>query len=221
LLLPIPLFAQSGLSVPLPDSVSRGLGSLVTVEVSDERSGTAATGNASENGSDTQRSGKGSLRIKRRSSSSLLVPDGVPTVADVTGVASDQPAGDSGSGGGNTPAGGEPGGDGGNAGSPGDPSSGSGSGSGSGGGGGSGGSGGGTSTDPGVRIGVAGQGSSAGASAGTGDSGLDLQAGNEAPSDETGSVEVEVTNTDGSTTGVRVNVPGVGVGGVPTLPTVP
>jgi hypothetical protein len=214
LLLPIPLFAQSGLSVPLPDSVSRRLGSLVTVEVSDERSGTTATGNVSENGSNARRSGRGTLRIKRGSRRSLL-PDRLPRVTDVIGGAPDQPAGASGSGGGNTPAGGEPGGDGGNAGSPGNPGSGSGS-SGSGASGPDGGS---AATDPGIRVGVSGQGPGAGVAAGTDDSDVDVGADSGgAPSDETGSVTVEITGTDGSTTGAGVTVPGVGA---PTLPTVP
>jgi hypothetical protein len=228
LLLPIPLFAQSGLSVPLPDSVSRSLGSLVTVEASDERSGTEATGNASENGRDTERSGHGTVRIKRgsRTSPTFLLPDGVPAVSDVTGVASDQPAGDSGSGGGNTPAGGEPGGDGGNAGSPGSPDSG---GSGSGGSGSagagpagtasSGGSG--AKADPGIRVGAAGQGSSGGATVSTGDSGIDVSGGNGgAPGEDEGSVTVEITDTDGSSTGIGVTVPGTR-SAAPTLPTIP
>ena len=126
LLLPIPVFAQSGLSVPLPGVVERGLGSLVTLEASDEQSGTKATGQVSENGRNDRRSGRASLRIVRVGRAPTLLNDGTQTGTDNdSSTGSGKPADDDG-GTANTPAGGDPegnGGGGGGADSPGDPNS--------------------------------------------------------------------------------------------------
>jgi len=207
LLLPIPLFAQSGLSVPLPGVVERGLGSLVTLDAGDERSGTKATGQASENGRNARRSGPGSLRIARAERTPTVLADGTSTGADSgSSATSDKPAGDDG-GGGTAPAGGDPEGDGGGAGSPGDPESpktpGSGSGSGSDDG---------SGNETGVNVSAAGQSTGTGVSAGTGGLGVDVDADNGgAGSEDAGSAGVEVTGEDGSSTGVGTTVPGASV----------
>lgn len=211
LLLPIPFFAQSGLSVPLPDVVERGLGSLVTVDATDERSGTRATGNATEVVDNDRRSSRDSPRIGRG--------ERLPTLLG------EEPQAGSGSGGspepgsrvgadGRTitpPAEGdqEGGGDGGALGDP-DPrnpeapvaggsASGSGTGSGSG-------------NQKGVTITGQDQGATSGISAGTGGLSVDVGADNgEAGGDEPGSVGVEVTSEDGSSAGVGTAPPDVGV----------
>ena len=204
LLLPIPVFAQSGLSVPLPGVVERGLGSLVTLEATDEQSGTKATGHVSENGRNDRRSGRASLRIVRGGRVPTVLNDG-QTGADNGSTESGKPAGDGG-GTGNTPAGGQPegdGGGGGGAGSPGNPKSprtsavGSGTGS---------------VNQSGVTVTAAGQGAGTGASAVTDGLGIDVGADNGgAGSGEPGSVSVDVTNEDGSNTGAGGTLPGVGV----------
>lgn len=208
LLLPIPLFAQSGLSVPLPGVVERGLGSLVTLEANDERSGTKATGNAAENGRESRRSGRGSLRIVRGGGIPTVLESGSPSgTGNRDPAASDKPAGDGG-GGGTAPAGSDPDGAGAgdDAGSPGDPaptdpgSSGDASGE--------------TGSTAGPTLGVtaAGQGASNGVSAGAGGLGVDLGADNGDTADgSSGAAGVQVTNEDGSQTGVGTAVPGVGV----------
>jgi len=207
LLLPIPLFAQSGLIVPLPGVVERGLGSLVTLDAGDKRSGTKATGQASESGRNDRRSERGSLRIARAGGTPTVLADGTSTGADSgSSTTSDKPAGDDG-GSGNTPAGGDPEGDGDGGGSagdpaaPGTPASGSGSGSDAG-----------SGNQTGVNVSAAGQGTGTGVSAGTGGLGVDVGADNGgAGSEDAVSAGVEVTGEDGSSTGVGTTVPGAGV----------
>ena len=207
LLLPIPVFAQSGLSVPLPGVVERGLGSLVTLEARDEQSGTKATGQVSENGRNDRRSGRASLRIVRGGRVPTVLTDGTQTGTDNdSSTGPGKPAGDDG-GTGNTPAGGDPEGDGGGeggAGSPGDPNShatpASGSDSGS--------------VQTGVTVTATGQGAGTGVSAGTGGVSIDVGADNgDAGGDEPGSVGVDVTDEDGSSTGASATLPGVGIVG--------
>ena len=70
LLLPVPLVALNGYAAALPAAVERGLGSLVTLEARDDRSGLKASGQASEDGSNAQRSADGSLRITRAGTTS-------------------------------------------------------------------------------------------------------------------------------------------------------
>ena len=208
LLLPIPVFAQSGLSVPLPGVVERGLGSLVTLDASDEQSGTKATGQVSENGRNDRRSGRASLRIVRVGRAPTLLNDGMQTgTGNDSSTGSGKPADDDG-GTGNTPAEEDPegaGSGGGGGGSPGDPDSpatpASGSDSGS-------------VNQTGVTLTAAGQGTGTGVSAGTGGVSIDIGADNgDAGSDEPGSVGVDVTHEDGSSTGASTALPGVGAVG--------
>lgn len=211
LLLPIPLFAQSGLSVPLPGVVEGGLGSLVTVDATDERSGTRGTANASEKGKSDRRSGRGSPRISRGSRMPMLFEEESQAGSASGGSADlDSPAGEKG-GIDNAPAGGDPegGGDGG-AGSPGDPGSpdapaaGSGTGAGA--------SDSGPAGQTGVSIREHGQGTTSGISAGSGGLSVDLGADNGgAGDDEPGSVGVSVTSEDGSSAGAGTALPGVGI----------
>ena len=210
LLLPIPIFAQSGLSVPLPGVVERGLGSLVTVDATDERSGTKATGQASENGTSDRRSARASLRISRGAGLSPVLGDETQTGSGSGGSPeSGTPAGDDGDSG-TASAEGDPEGDGdggGDAGSPGDPTgpeapaSGSGSGTDSG-----------SGNQTGVNVTAEDQGTGTGVSAGTGGLSINVGADNGgAGSDEPGSVGVDVTDEDGSSTGVGTTLSGVGV----------
>jgi len=48
LLLPVPLLTQTGLNLPLPNALERGLGALLTLDSEDERSGARATTGPSE-----------------------------------------------------------------------------------------------------------------------------------------------------------------------------
>jgi len=100
LLLPIPILAQSGLSVPLPGGVERGLGSLVTLDSEDRRSGTQTTGRASARSDSARQSGRGSLRIGRGGRAATLLENGTLSTGAAGGRAdgSDRPAGESGSG---------------------------------------------------------------------------------------------------------------------------
>jgi hypothetical protein len=213
LLLPIPIFAQSGLSVPLPGVVERGLGSLVNVEATDERSGTSTTGQAAENGKGDRRSARGSLRISRAGLSPDLL-GGAQTGSDSGGSAeSGTSAGEDG-GTDTTPAGGDPNGARGGqreAGAPGDPTgprapaSDSAGGSRSGADSGSG-------DQAGVSVTAAGQGTGTTVSAGTGGLSVGVGADNGgAGGNEPGSVAVVVNDEDGSTTGGGTTLPGVGV----------
>lgn len=212
LLIPIPVLAQSGLSVPLPSAVERSLGSLVTLDSNDQRTGTQTTGNASADNPDGQASGRASLRIHRPGGVAQLVEDETQMAADSSQTASDESVGDS-DGGGETSTEGDPGeaGGGSDAGSPGEPASSDGpesppSDSGSGSGGGSVAS----TAEPGLQVSAAGSGSSATVSVGTEGIGIDLGADEGGTAgDETG-LEVDVTQPDGSSTGTGVTIPGIG-----------
>jgi hypothetical protein len=204
LLLPIPLFAQSGLSVPLPGVVERGLGSLVTLEAVDDRSDTTATARASENGRGTGRSATGSLKIDRGGKSPARGPI---SGADVDSTASKAPADETGSGGaGSPPAGADPEGAGdGGAGSPGSPESpgtqGDDTGSGSDAG---------TGDGPELTLTADGQAASVGATVSPGGVSVEIGADN-GGSDDGASAGVEVTDEDGRRTGLGTGLPGIGV----------
>ena len=64
LLLPVPLIAESGLSLPVPGAVERGFGSQIALEAYRERLGTA-TGSLSEGATGRSRSVTASLSIAR------------------------------------------------------------------------------------------------------------------------------------------------------------
>lgn len=120
-LLPVPLLAQSGLSIPLPGAVERGLGSLVTLDTNDPRTGFQVTGQASTGRQDERLSARGWLRIVPAKDAAALPEDSnlpVPGFGSTDGI--DRPAGDGGSGGSATPPGSGPEGAGGGPGSPGD-----------------------------------------------------------------------------------------------------
>jgi hypothetical protein len=65
LLLPVPLIAESGLSLPLPGAVRHGFGALITLDADRDSSGTTARGTVSENGTSPSHSGTASLSIAR------------------------------------------------------------------------------------------------------------------------------------------------------------
>ena len=204
LLLPIPLFAQSGLSVPLPGVVDRGLGSLVTVDATDERSGSATQRSASENATGDRRSSGRAPRIGR--GERLQTPPGQGARASDGGGDSavlDMPGGEAGDT--LSPPGAAGGSDGGvgsreSPGGPDGPAAPESS------------TEPGSSTQPGVSVTGQGQGARPGISAGTGGIGVDVGADNaDAGSDEPGSVGVEVTSVDGSNRGAGTTLPGVGI----------
>jgi hypothetical protein len=65
LLLPVPLIAESGLSLPVPGAVKHGFGSLITLDADRDSSGTTARGTVSESGTSPSHSGSASLSIAR------------------------------------------------------------------------------------------------------------------------------------------------------------
>jgi len=70
LLLPVPVIAESGLSLPFPDAVQQGFGSLITLDAKDDGSGTTATGGTPENGAGPPRSADASRSAARANDSS-------------------------------------------------------------------------------------------------------------------------------------------------------
>jgi hypothetical protein len=213
-LLPVPILTISGVSAPLPDAIERGIGSVVTLDAEDERSGVEATGDVAEHGNTQRRSERGRLRITRKGGvtrmDSLAGIVGPETAAG--GAANDgqthEDAGSSGEG--EAPAEGEPEGDGnGGPSSPGSPkspgtespeSSGSGVGPASG-----------ADGEPELRVTAAGQGTGAGVSVGTSGVSVDENADTGGAGSNSATVDVGLTDSDGSTTGLRVDVPASGV----------
>jgi hypothetical protein len=214
LLLPIPLLALSGLTVPLPGVVERSLGSLVTLDTDrDGSSGTERAGSPSSGQSsvasraEAPSSGDDSRSIAPvgRASGAALDRDVRPAiVAAGDEIGSRDPGGDDG-GGGTPPGGGSEGA----SAEPGSPGAGPGA------------SGGHTSfgsaddveadatPEPQVSVSVAGQGTASRISAGT--SGLDLEAGAEdGPPGEETEVGVAVAGEDGSRVGVEATLPAPG-----------
>jgi len=198
LLLPVPLFAQSGLSLPLPGAVERGFGSLVTLEANDERSGTSANGQASESGANERRSGRASLAVTRAGGSTATSEgsgeDGTGTAEESAGSqgADDAPAdGD--------PKGGDDTDDEGSSGSPGSTDTPAGDG------------GGGSQAEPGASLTVAAPGTSTGVSVGAGGAAVDAVGASGAADDANVGASVEVTDTSGSSTGTGASVPSPGV----------
>jgi hypothetical protein len=226
LLLPIPVLAQSGFGVPLPGGVQRSFGSLVTLDGDDKQTGTQTTGHGSGGTQGERQSGKGSLRIGTGRRGTTALKNGTPgSAAAGSEQGAQKTAGASGSGSGNAPAESEPegAGDGGGAGSSGDSgtSDDSGGSAGSAGSGSSGesgssqaASGGPEASSPsrgtGLLVTGSGPGSGAGASAGEDGLGLDLGADDGAAAGEESTARADVTQQDGSTTGVGGAVPGAG-----------
>jgi hypothetical protein len=64
LLVPLPLFAATGLSVPLPNAIERAFGGNVVIDTQG-RTGSSATVAAAESGTGAKRSAKGSLVLTR------------------------------------------------------------------------------------------------------------------------------------------------------------
>lgn len=225
LLLPIPVLAQSGLGVPLPGGVQRSFGSLVTLDSDDKQTGTETTGRGSGGTQGERQSGRGSLRIGTGRLGTTALQNGTPESAPAgSEQGAQKTAGASGSGSGNAPAESQPegAGDGGGAGSSGDSgtSDDSGGSAGSAGSGGSGESGSSQAASGGPEAGSpsrgslsvtgSGPGSGAGASAGEDGLGLDVGADDGAAAGEESTVTADVTQQDGSTTGVGAAVPGTG-----------
>ena len=203
LLVPLPLFALTGFSVPLPNAIERGLGGLITIDAQDELSGTNAPVDASENGRNTSRSANASPAVTRARSSSTpprlrqasTMSSGSTRSTDNGGTGGDanthhEDSPDENGGGTGSPDGsGEPG-----------PS--------------------GDSTPastpsnlpgPSAQIGVTGQG--AGSLATIDGNGVHVGVsadGADSGTDDPGNADVVVTHPDGSSTGVGVGVPGAG-----------
>ena len=213
LLLPIPLFARAGLSLPFSGGLEKSLGSLITLDSEDGTTGTQPSGRASAESDDGRQAGQGSLRMSPGLNPLTVFRTQVPTLSSSqSDEGTSQTAGvDQGSG--DAPAGSEPEGadDAGGAGSPGgsgeEPATDS--------------SGGGTEGSapaPAPRQGAAGsplsvnargEGSTATVSAGEG--GLDVNVGvnDSARSGDGSDAGVSVTQPDGSSTGTETTVPGV------------
>ena len=210
-LLPVPILAVSGVSAPLPDAIERGIGSVVTLEAEDERSGVKATGDVAEQGNAQRRSERARLRFSRKGGLAGILGTrtdaaGVPTDSrTATSDDSAEAGGDS-----ETPAEGEPAGDGnggprspGSPTSPGNPSPES---SGSGGS-----SPPGAGSEPELRVAAAGQGTGTGVSVGTSGVSVDENADTGGAGGDGATVDIGMTDSEGSTTDVGIGVPASGV----------
>ena len=202
LLLPVPLVALNGYAAALPDAVERGLGSLVTLEAGDDRSGLTASGQASENGGNTRRSGDASLAITRAGATAPAEDETRPSESGGGEAA----PGSSDDGAGATPPQDEPSDEADDTGGSG-PSGESGGASGDGEGGSSA-----TSGDtPGLSLTIGGGGTGTGVSAGS--SGVTVQLGADSEGAESGdaaTATVDVTDQEGSSSGAGISVPGTG-----------
>lgn len=185
LLLPLPLVALESYSAVVPD-VGGGLGSLVSLDAEDERTGATASGKAAEEGSGERRSTTGELRISRagapvdgRSRLGARVSGGDPGDPESADRPPRDPPSDDGAGE-SAPAGGSE------------------AGSSEGG-------------APGVSLEVDGQGSAVTFGANGDGLSVDVEADSAgAVSDEAGSAELEVTDTEGSSNSARVGLPNPG-----------
>ena len=208
LLIPLPLFAATGLSAPLPNAIERAFGGQVVVDAQDEQAGSSVTVAAAESGKGVKRSAKGSLVLTRgtRRSGRALSPSTLSSLVtsstnrnDTGGDAETQTQHESSPdrNGGGTGAPKQPA-------EPGDarPAHASAADNRAA-----------HRTAPSAHIGVAGPGTGAGLSVGPSgvrvDAGVDDQG--RAGSDGVSDAEVTVTDSDGSSTGVGVTVPGRGV----------
>lgn len=204
LLLPIPLVALNGYAAALPDAVGRGLGSLVTLEAGDEKSGTEVRGNASEDGSDVRRSAHALLSIGRGNGMSTADESATPSgsggsaAPDSTGdeqsaaPQSEAPQGEAPDGNGDT-GGSGPAADGGGEG----PSSGKPAAADAG------------NNAPALSVSGGGQGTAAGASVGSEGVTVDLD-GDNGGAGGPGGVSIEVRDADGSSSGIGIGVPSTG-----------
>jgi hypothetical protein len=208
LLIPLPLFAATGFSAPLPNAIERAFGGRVVIDGQDKQTGSSTTVAAAESGTAVKRSAKGSLALTRGAGRSgrALSPSSVPSLVTSStnrnhtgGDAETQTQHESspdqnggGTGASEQPA--EPGDA-----RPADDSAADNRAA--------------HRTAPSAHVGVTGQGAGAGVSVGPSgvrvDAGADSQGG--AVSDGVGDAEGTVTHSDGSSTGVGVTVPGRGV----------
>jgi hypothetical protein len=205
LLVPLPIFVATGLSAPLPNAIERALGGLVVIEAQDEQTGSSATVAGSEDGRGAKRSANGSLAVTspRGGRAARQLPtsavSGLLTPAtDQNGTGGDantQPQQE-----------GSPDQNGGRTGSPeqpaepgpaddstsGNPAE--------------------DGTAPSAQIGASGQGT--GVAVSVGPSGVRVDAGADSEgtgSDAEGDAGVTVTAPDGSSSGVGLEVPGIGL----------
>jgi hypothetical protein len=226
LLIPVPLLAQSGLSVPLPSGIERSLSSLVTISADDAHSGTQVTGDASAVNENGEGSSRASLSIglgdstanPLQDAAALLAP---PTTVLEAGSASSAAGGNSGASagpagagtdGGGPPTGDDPGeaGHGGDAGPPGDPDDPEHAGEPAPSGAGGGTSAGPTGPPPSLPAVSAAEGSrgvDAGVRAGTGAVDVDLAADESGTGGDALDVHVAAEDGEGSSTGVGVTLP--------------
>lgn len=221
LLLPIPVLAQTGLSVPLPGGLDQGIGSLVTLDSDDATTGSQASGQAGGGSADGSQSGGASLKLNPGGLDSLSLPTDVTDLGVTeSGDASDSAQSADSAGGGDSAdasAGSEPGSADGSGDDTGDSSGGSDAPAGSGGSGSAGGSANSSTaptpqltTVPTLTVSGGGPGSSSVVSIGENGLEVDLGADDGAASGEEGNAGVQVTQGDGSSTGLNVALPGVG-----------
>jgi hypothetical protein len=206
LLVPLPVFAATGLSAPLPNAIERALGDLVVIEAQDERTGSSVAVAGSEDGAGAKRSANGSIAVTRggragRGLSPSAVSSLVPSSTDRNDTGGDTDT--------QTQHESSPDQNGGGTGSPHQPAAPGESG---------------PADDsaadhppanltaPSAQIGVSGQGT--GVAVSVGPSGVRVDTGADsggAESDGEGHAGVSVTGSDGSSTGGGVTVPGLGV----------
>ena len=198
LLVPLPLFALTGFSAPLPNAIDRGLGGLVAIEAQDRAAG-ASVGVVARPGHERARAVKRATAIHAPHLGSALRTRARSTTSSAGGSTDT-----SGTGGDAKPQHDSPDENGGGTGSPeksGEPSPSQGSNASKPAG----------HPVPSAQIGVTGQG--AGVDGALDSSGLNLDVGadgGDAGSGEPGSAGAIVTGSDGSPTGVEVAVPGLG-----------
>jgi hypothetical protein len=208
LLVPLPLFAATGLSAPLPNAIERAFGGQVVIDAQDTQRGSSATVAAAESGTGAKRSAKGSLALTRGAGRSGRAPS--PSIVSSLVTSSTNRNHTGGDAETQTQHESSPDQNGGGTGAPEQPAE--------------------PSdarpaddsaadnraahrTAPSAHVGVAGQGAGAGVSVGPSgvrvDAGADSQGG--AVSDGVGDAEGTVTHSDGSSTSVGVTLPGRGV----------
>lgn len=205
LLLPLPLVALVGHSTGFP-ILGDGLGSLVSLEEDDERTGSTRTGGAAVRGSNERRSSSGTSRISRARggveppgrTTTRVSSDGSPSGAAGDAETADRPPRDESAGGrpptGDTPGSGEPGSSPKDGGFPaGESETGSEEGA------------------PGIAVTTAGAGSELTIGVTADGVTADTEA-DSAGSGDAGLIGIEVTDSDGSSTGTRIRAPGAETG---------
>jgi hypothetical protein len=208
LLVPLPLFALSGLNVPLPGVLERGLGSLVTLDAEADPTDTKASLRPADGGQGAERREQGSLGVPR--GRRALTRPGLAQTLESDGTSENSAGAATDRGGESPPAGETPEGAGGGGGS--GPSGGSEPAGESQGGAAAVGSAAQPAAAPKITVGAGAQGTSGGVSVGPSGIAVDDVADNgSGTSGDTSSAGIAVTGEDGRQTGVGTEIPAGGV----------